>query len=73
MTSTPKQNGTLDAPIEISSVPTVVGINFGNSYASIAVLTKVSFSSESHHAWRLTMSCRKALLIASQTKMENDR
>ncbi|KAH9931327.1 actin-like ATPase domain-containing protein [Fomitopsis serialis] len=33
-------NGTADAPIEVSSVPTVVGINFGNSYASIAVLTK---------------------------------
>ncbi|KAL6305706.1 actin-like ATPase domain-containing protein [Sparassis latifolia] len=33
-------NGTADAPIEVSSAPTVVGINFGNSYASIAVLTK---------------------------------
>ncbi|KAJ3488754.1 hypothetical protein NLI96_g2605 [Meripilus lineatus] len=40
MTSTPRQNGTADAPIEVSSFPTVVGINFGNSYASIAVLTK---------------------------------
>ena len=34
-------NGTADAPIEVSSIPTVVGINFGNSYASISVLTKV--------------------------------
>ncbi|PIL30023.1 transporter [Ganoderma sinense ZZ0214-1] len=33
-------NGTADAPIEVSSIPTVVGINFGNSYASISVLTK---------------------------------
>ncbi|CAL1697107.1 unnamed protein product [Somion occarium] len=35
-----QQNGTIDAPIEVSSIPTVVGINFGNSYASIAVITK---------------------------------
>ena len=34
-------NGTAEAPIEVSSISTVVGINFGNSYASIAVLTKV--------------------------------
>lgn len=33
-------NGSADAPIEVSSIPTVVGINFGNSYASIAVLNK---------------------------------
>ncbi|KAI0917757.1 hypothetical protein AcW1_000030 [Taiwanofungus camphoratus] len=33
-------NGTVNAPIEVSSVSAVVGINFGNSYASIAVLTK---------------------------------
>ncbi|KAI0641234.1 actin-like ATPase domain-containing protein [Trametes meyenii] len=33
-------NGTAEAPIEVSALPTVVGINFGNSYASIAVLTK---------------------------------
>ncbi|KAH8091341.1 actin-like ATPase domain-containing protein [Cristinia sonorae] len=33
-------NGSAEAPIEVSSTPTVVGINFGNSYASIAVLTK---------------------------------
>ncbi|KAH9920504.1 actin-like ATPase domain-containing protein [Epithele typhae] len=29
-------NGTADAPIDISVIPTVVGINFGNSYASIS-------------------------------------
>ncbi|KAI0816906.1 actin-like ATPase domain-containing protein [Trametes gibbosa] len=33
-------NGTAEAPIEVSSTPTIVGINFGNSYASIAVLAK---------------------------------
>jgi len=38
----PTPNGTANAPSETSSTfPTVVGINFGNSYASIAVLTKV--------------------------------
>lgn len=38
------QNGHAEAPVEISSelssLPPVVGINFGNSYASIAVFTK---------------------------------
>ncbi|KAJ8597140.1 actin-like ATPase domain-containing protein [Rhizopogon salebrosus TDB-379] len=29
-------NGTAEAPIEVSAVPSIVGINFGNSYASIA-------------------------------------
>ncbi|GJE89412.1 actin-like ATPase domain-containing protein [Phanerochaete sordida] len=35
-----KANGSADAPIEVSSAPAVIGINFGNSYASIAVLNK---------------------------------
>jgi heat shock 70kDa protein 1/2/6/8 len=34
-------NGSAQAPIEIPSLQTVIGINFGNSFASIAVLTKV--------------------------------
>ena len=38
-------NGSAEAPIEVSAIPTVVGINFGNSYASIAVLTKVRANS----------------------------
>ena len=42
MTDTPKLNGSAEAPIELLSLPSVVGINFGNSYASIAVLSKVS-------------------------------
>ncbi|KAH9990761.1 hypothetical protein BJV77DRAFT_1144813 [Russula vinacea] len=33
-------NGSAQAPIEIPSPQTVIGINFGNSFASIAVLTK---------------------------------
>lgn len=36
-------NGSAQAPIEIPSLQTVIGINFGNSFASIAVLTKVCF------------------------------
>lgn len=36
------QNGSADASMEASSslLPTVVGINYGNSYASIAVVSK---------------------------------
>ncbi|KAG1722783.1 Hsp70 protein-domain-containing protein [Suillus paluster] len=37
-------NGTAEAPIEVPAVPSIVGINFGNSYASIAVLTKEGLS-----------------------------
>ncbi|KAL1940510.1 hypothetical protein VTO73DRAFT_7945 [Trametes versicolor] len=33
-------NGTAEAPIEVPALPSVVGINFGNSYASISVLAK---------------------------------
>lgn len=43
MTDTPVPNGSAEAPIELV-LPSVVGINFGNSYASIAVLSKVSGS-----------------------------
>jgi hypothetical protein len=37
-----EQNGSANASIEASpiSLPTVVGINYGNSYASIAVVSK---------------------------------
>ncbi|KAF8823212.1 hypothetical protein HHX47_DHR10000100 [Lentinula edodes] len=34
------QNGSADPSTEISNLPDVVGINFGNSFASIAVFTK---------------------------------
>ncbi|KAJ4469207.1 Hsp70 protein-domain-containing protein [Lentinula aciculospora] len=34
------QNGSADPSEEISNLPAVVGINFGNSFASIAVFTK---------------------------------
>jgi len=33
-------NGSAEAPIQISTLPPVVGIDFDNSYASIAVFTK---------------------------------
>jgi hypothetical protein len=35
------ENGNAEGPVPSSSLPPVVGINFGNSYASIAVFTKV--------------------------------
>jgi heat shock 70kDa protein 1/2/6/8 len=42
MAPKPIPNGTAEAPIEVvSSFAPVVGVNFGNSFASIAVLTKV--------------------------------
>jgi hypothetical protein len=34
-------NGSAEAPFQVPAVAPVVGINFGNSYASIAVITKV--------------------------------
>ncbi|KXN86254.1 hypothetical protein AN958_10307 [Leucoagaricus sp. SymC.cos] len=41
MTSTPQiPNGVAEPSVELTSLPPVVGINFGNSYASIAVFTK---------------------------------
>ncbi|KAI5885042.1 actin-like ATPase domain-containing protein [Schizophyllum commune H4-8] len=40
MAASKTPNGTAEAPIEVSTLPPVVGINFGNSYASIAVFTK---------------------------------
>ena len=70
-----EQNGTKDAPIEVSSIPTVVGINFGNSYASIAVLTKVGYDGREFNSF-IELDCqpyRKAAQIVSQMKMANVR
>lgn len=39
--SGPQPNGATNAANNTSRIPPVVGINFGNSYASIAVLNKV--------------------------------
>ncbi|KAI0808916.1 Hsp70 protein-domain-containing protein [Irpex lacteus] len=39
MAASNQQNGSAEAPIDLAN-PTVVGINFGNSYASISVLNK---------------------------------
>ena len=44
MVALPNGTAAPEVPIEHSSLPPVVGINFGNSYASIAVFTKVSCS-----------------------------
>ncbi|KAF9023580.1 actin-like ATPase domain-containing protein [Hymenopellis radicata] len=38
--ASPTPNGNADAAATIAPIPPVVGINFGNSYASIAVFTK---------------------------------
>ncbi|KAG6907627.1 hypothetical protein DXG01_008163 [Tephrocybe rancida] len=40
MSSKTVPNGSAEAPAEVSSLPAIVGINFGNSYSSIAVFTK---------------------------------
>ncbi|KAG5652909.1 hypothetical protein H0H81_003109 [Sphagnurus paluster] len=40
MSSKPLTNGTSEETLPSSSLPPIVGINFGNSYASIAVFTK---------------------------------
>jgi hypothetical protein len=40
MTSKAVPNGSAEAPV-VSTLPPVVGINLGNSFASIAVFTKV--------------------------------
>ena len=41
MTTKAVPNGSAEAPVVSSTLPPVVGINFGNSFASIAVFTKV--------------------------------
>ena len=40
MTTKAVPNGNAEPPV-VSTLPPVVGINFGNSFASIAVFTKV--------------------------------
>lgn len=69
------QNGSADASIEVSpsSLPTVVGINYGNSYASIAVVSKARV-----HLFILNQviahsRCRKDWQIASPTRTGNGR
>jgi hypothetical protein len=50
-------NGTAEsAPAEVSSLPPVIGINFGNTYASIAVFTKVRLVIQTvcvHQSWQI--------------------
>jgi len=67
--SGPQPNGTKTPQNNASRAPPVVGINFGNSYASIAVLNKASCSEVYLLVW--LMASRTMCLIASQTKMVN--
>lgn len=69
-------NGTAEIPIEVTaSFAPVVGINFGNSFASIAVLTKVPFSLYVRGSGALIqiLGNRKVWLNALQMKMVNAR
>jgi len=64
-------NGTTKQP-QSSKAPPVVGINFGNSYASIAVLNKVCTVSK--NLWPVAeMIFRMVCPIASRMRMENVR
>jgi hypothetical protein len=57
MASKAQPNGTANRePTEVSSLPPVIGINFGNSYASIAVFTKVRAPSSPIHPENLSQS-----------------
>jgi hypothetical protein len=68
------KNGNAEAPVQISTLPPVVGINFGNSYASIAVFTKVCFEGFFflRDLWFKFID-RKGLRNALQTRMESDK
>ena len=50
MTTKAVPNGSADAPV-VQILPPVVGINFGNSFASIAVFTKVKDAVVFFCAW----------------------
>jgi hypothetical protein len=70
------QNGSADVSIEASSslLPTVVGINYGNSYASIAVVSKAR--AHLFTIWNQVIahsSCRKDWQIVLQTRTVNVR
>jgi hypothetical protein len=62
-------------PVEIpSSSQTVVGINFGNSFASIAVITKVCpVTVFPFHIFLKIKVSRRDSLTVSRTKMANAR
>jgi len=42
MSVKPTENGSAEGLVQSGSLLPVVGINFGNSYASLAVVTKVT-------------------------------
>ena len=68
------QNGSADASIEAlsTSLPTVVGINYGNSYASIAVVSKarVHFIETQKQVFAHP-TCRKGWETVSLTRTAN--
>lgn len=70
------QNGSANASIEASStsLPTVVGINYGNSYASIAVVSKarVHFIAIQNQVFAHS-TCRKDCQTVSPTRTANVR
>lgn len=71
---TPTPNGDVPKEVSGSEIPAVVGINFGNSYASISVLNKV----RNRHticasSSKLTSTYRKGCRIASRMRMASDK
>jgi len=66
-------NGSAEALLQISTLPPVVGINFGNSYASIAVFTKVCFDGSFYGISNVKFVDRKGLPNVLQTRMERDK
>ena len=76
MASAPRiPNGIANKPsVELTSIPPVVGINFGNSYASIAVLAKVGvFYLFYARGDDFDQKLRKDKQSASRTRMESVR
>lgn len=72
--STPAPNGDIPKGVFGSEIPALVGINFGNSYASISVLNKVrNRQTICASSSKLTSICRKGCRIASRTKMASDK
>ena len=72
---TPKNlpNGTAETPTQLlNSFAPVVGINFGNSFASIAVLTKVKKPSWVFDSMA-NLICRKDWRSVSLMRMESVR
>ena len=73
MANSNQQNGSAAAPIDLAN-QTVVGINFGNSYASISVLNKVcNFDVETTNVCADIVVGSKEIRNALPMRMENVR